>query len=297
MTSEAEKGAAQTTVQDHLRNMLDLMKRGARINLTNIPNDPTFLSSNIPGEMAKEIAAHIERLAALQSLAALSNTGGDVAQPVPAVPDGWVMVPQEPTETMLDAGADAADGHFAVDADAGPWLRSAGYAAVYTTMLSSPPPSPQPETAPDVVWLTRKQIIAELERLSATGDLCVWEMADDRGLEIEEYADLIQRVNSSLRQPDAVDEVVKAVATLYGNYLPGHGWTGFGPSPEKIAAALRQPVQIDDAMVERLARHFAAQSGVGPDEPLYDGSDQLGWMAWEDYARSALTAAVGGKQE
>lgn len=37
------------------------------------------------------------------------------------------------------------------------------------------------------------------------------------------------------------DAQIIAIARLYGNYIDGHGWTGFGPSPEKIRAALVKP--------------------------------------------------------
>lgn len=43
---------------------------------------------------------------------------------------------------------------------------------------------------------------------------------------------------SRLSQAGVRDEQIKAVATLYGNFIPGHGWTGFGPTPAQIEAAL-----------------------------------------------------------
>jgi hypothetical protein len=36
------------------------MKRGARVNASDIPNDPTFLSSNFPSHIAKAMADRIE---------------------------------------------------------------------------------------------------------------------------------------------------------------------------------------------------------------------------------------------
>ncbi|OCJ12515.1 hypothetical protein A6U86_05690 [Rhizobium sp. AC27/96] len=59
--------AAETTVDDHLRSMLSLMKRGARVSLTDIPNDPTFLSSHIGGGTAQAISEKIERLLAVSA--------------------------------------------------------------------------------------------------------------------------------------------------------------------------------------------------------------------------------------
>ena len=41
---------------------------------------------------------------------------------------------------------------------------------------------------------------------------------------------------------DAIEAAVTAVARLYGNYIDGHGWTGFGPSPAAIRAALTPTV-------------------------------------------------------
>lgn len=51
----------------------------------------------------------------------------------------------------------------------------------------------------------------------------------------------ITSVLTELQQRRSVavsDEIVERIATLFGNYIPGHGWTGFGPSPEAIVAAL-----------------------------------------------------------
>lgn len=45
----------------------------------------------------------------------------------------------------------------------------------------------------------RAALIEELEYRNEQGDLVLWEMADDRGLTIEEYADLYLSLSSALR--------------------------------------------------------------------------------------------------
>lgn len=55
-----EKQAAEATIDDHLRNMINLMKRGAHVILTGIPDDPTFLSTHFASSYAKAMAVKIE---------------------------------------------------------------------------------------------------------------------------------------------------------------------------------------------------------------------------------------------
>lgn len=38
---------------------------------------------------------------------------------------------------------------------------------------------------------------------------------------------------------EITEEMLQRIATLYGNFIPGHGWTGFGPTPDQISAALQ----------------------------------------------------------
>lgn len=58
--STSHKQAAYATVDDHLRNMIGIMKRGAHVTLSGIPDDPTFLSSHFSGNYAKAMAEKIE---------------------------------------------------------------------------------------------------------------------------------------------------------------------------------------------------------------------------------------------
>ncbi|EGL63618.1 aspartyl/glutamyl-tRNA amidotransferase subunit B [Agrobacterium sp. ATCC 31749] len=51
---------SEASVDDHLRNLIQLMKRGARIKLYDIPDDPSFLISNIGGGMSQVIAQRLE---------------------------------------------------------------------------------------------------------------------------------------------------------------------------------------------------------------------------------------------
>ncbi|QNP81021.1 hypothetical protein [Agrobacterium tumefaciens] len=57
---QSEVQCAEATVDDHLRNLIQLMKRGGRISVTDIPNDPTFLSSHFGGPTAQAIADRLE---------------------------------------------------------------------------------------------------------------------------------------------------------------------------------------------------------------------------------------------
>lgn len=58
MTSERE--AVEANVEDHLRNLIQLMKRGARVKLFDIPDDPSLLSSHFGGRMSQAIAERLE---------------------------------------------------------------------------------------------------------------------------------------------------------------------------------------------------------------------------------------------
>ncbi|WMT88234.1 hypothetical protein NO932_06395 [Pelagibacterium sp. 26DY04] len=84
MTDEEFKGAAEATAHDHLRSMLSLMARGARINLSGIPGDPTFLSSNISGETAQELAALISVQFGRGYMAALDDVESDAKAALPS---------------------------------------------------------------------------------------------------------------------------------------------------------------------------------------------------------------------
>jgi len=57
---QSEKLAAEATVNDHLRDLIQLMKRGGRISVTDIPNDPTFLSSHFGGPTVHAMAEKLE---------------------------------------------------------------------------------------------------------------------------------------------------------------------------------------------------------------------------------------------
>lgn len=57
----------------------------------------------------------------------------------------------------------------------------------------------------------------------------------------------LSALSTSAEQVEITDEMVERIATLYGNFIPGHGWTGFGPTPAQITAALSP---IPDNQVE-----------------------------------------------
>lgn len=82
---QSEVQGASATVDDHLRTLIQLMKRGGRISVTDIPNDPTFLSSHFGGPTAQAMAEKLE--------AALS-----AAEPV-----AWVYEDELPGNYPYDA--------------------------------------------------------------------------------------------------------------------------------------------------------------------------------------------------
>lgn len=49
--------AAKTSIKDHIQNVIELLDRGARMNLSSIPDDPTFLSSKFGPDVSSSIAA------------------------------------------------------------------------------------------------------------------------------------------------------------------------------------------------------------------------------------------------
>ena len=52
---------------------------------------------------------------------------------------GVRLVPVEATADMLNAAFDAADGHFRIDGDAGPWLTCDGHNAAFNAALAASP--------------------------------------------------------------------------------------------------------------------------------------------------------------
>lgn len=55
-----EPKSAETTPDMHLRDLIQLMKRGGMVSVTNIPNDPTFVSSHFDGKTAQAMADRVE---------------------------------------------------------------------------------------------------------------------------------------------------------------------------------------------------------------------------------------------
>jgi hypothetical protein len=94
MTTETQ--ASETTVDDHLRNLIQLMKRGARLKLFDLPDDPSFLSSNIGGGMSQAIADRLEA-----ALSAAEPVGWQWRNPRWTVGDQWQHCPDGPREDKL----------------------------------------------------------------------------------------------------------------------------------------------------------------------------------------------------
>lgn len=69
--------------------------------------------------------SHLDRARAAVSayLAALNET--------------HALVPREASDSMTEAAQDAADDHFSIDADKGPWLRQDGYKAAWAAMIKA----------------------------------------------------------------------------------------------------------------------------------------------------------------
>lgn len=82
--------------------------------------------------------------------------------------------------------------------------------------------------AEPVAWVTA-DILAAMKR----GERAVpgWKRSDDFCIPLYTHP-------SSPVSAEVTEEALIAVARLYGNYIDGHGWTGFGPRPEDILAAL-----------------------------------------------------------
>lgn len=89
----------------------------------------------------------------------------DSAQPAPAVPEGWQIVPKEPTPEMLTAGDNAGDDI---------WTVESSYAAMLAAAPAPAPVGAQPVQATDILKRA-KQACAALYRK----DKNVMEMRDE----------------------------------------------------------------------------------------------------------------------
>lgn len=74
--TDNEIGAAEATIYDHARNAIHLMKRGAHMNLRDIPNDPSFLSSHFGPEVTAELGKLLEAALAAQA------QSGETSRPI-----------------------------------------------------------------------------------------------------------------------------------------------------------------------------------------------------------------------
>lgn len=54
-----------------------------------------------------------------------------------ALNETHALVPREASDSMTEAAQDAADDHFSIDADKGPWLRQDGYKAAWAAMIKA----------------------------------------------------------------------------------------------------------------------------------------------------------------
>lgn len=124
--------AHEATVDDHLRSMLNLMKRGARISLTDIPNDPTFLSSHIGAGTAQAISKKIEGLLDAGRHGRTKDPHAYLVQAIREISELRDSEAAEPFDDALDI-ADAALSAYAAPtppaavqepvADNGPWCQ------------------------------------------------------------------------------------------------------------------------------------------------------------------------------
>lgn len=60
MTTDIEKKSEDTTTVRHLKNLISLMKRGALITASEVPDDTTFIASSFPGSISKDMADALE---------------------------------------------------------------------------------------------------------------------------------------------------------------------------------------------------------------------------------------------
>ena len=63
-----------------------------------------------------------------------------------ALNETHALVPREASDSMTEAAQDAADDHFSIDADKGPWLRQDGYKAAWAAMIDAALTAQEPRT-------------------------------------------------------------------------------------------------------------------------------------------------------
>lgn len=63
-----------------------------------------------------------------------------------ALNETHALVPREASDSMTEAAQDAADDHFSIDADKGPWLRQDGYKAAWAAMIKAALTAQEPRT-------------------------------------------------------------------------------------------------------------------------------------------------------
>lgn len=112
--------------------------------------------------------------------------------------------------------------------------------------------SPQPAAVSVVDGWVKDQIRAKLEAMNAAGCLCVYEMADDRGLTVDEYVDLFAMLTAAPQPPQPVkvdrklfDQVAKleeacnqARLALSGMVSPQSALDLLDARPTGVSAAL-----------------------------------------------------------
>lgn len=81
--------------------------------------------------------------------------------------EAYLIVPKVATEGMVEEGFDAADDHFAIDGDKGPWLRGAGYEATWQAMAAAAPPYEITEDDVEAGAKALRNKVAEIEVESA----------------------------------------------------------------------------------------------------------------------------------
>ena len=134
--------------------------RQARVELHG--SDADFIAKHFHGAGARDLAAAL--LTAIEPVAASPGVPDGMARLQGSVPEGWKLVPVEPTEAMMNAAPASYSSSFMAI-----WPKICG--DIYRALLAAAPASPEPSpSTEDVMREARGALAIALSAIEKAGD-------------------------------------------------------------------------------------------------------------------------------